>query len=340
MKLSVVATLYYSLPYIEEFYERTCAAAKQITPEFEIILVNDGSPDASLQKARDLHERDPRVTVVDLSRNFGHHKAIMTGLAHASGDLVMLIDVDLEEPPEIVLDFYKAFSQSDADVVYGVQKTREGSFFRRLGGGLYYRLYNRLSQVRVPADTLIARLMTRRYVHRLLEHREQLFGIDVLMEITGFKQIPVLVDKHYKGSTTYNFRKRLALAINGITSQSNKPLRYIAYLGVLITIPSGLYILLLLVQGLLGITTEVEGWTSVMVSLWFLGGLIIFVLGIIAVYLSVIFVEIKARPYTVIRDVYRADQPHSTLPAQTQVDIDRLRQAQSQLVNVPSTVKE
>ncbi|MBN8595694.1 MAG: glycosyltransferase family 2 protein [Anaerolineae bacterium] len=340
MKLSFVATLYYSLPYIEEFYNRSCTAAARITPDFEIILVNDGSPDMSLQKACELHNRDARVTVVDLSRNFGHHKAIMTGLAYATGDLIMLIDVDLEEPPEIVLDFYEAFSQSDADVVYGVQKTREGNILRRIGGGLYYRLYNRLSQVQVPSDTLIARLMTRRYVQRLLEHREQLFGIDVLMEITGFKQIPVLVNKHYKGSTTYSFQKRVALAINGITSQSNKPLQYIAYLGVLITIPSGLYILLLLTQGLLGITTEVEGWTSVMVSLWFLGGLIIFVLGIIAVYLSVIFVEIKARPYTVIKDVFRTTSPHQTLSDQKQTDVDQLRLISVIPENQKSTAKE
>jgi putative glycosyltransferase len=339
MKLSVVATLYYSLPYIEEFYNRMGAAASQLTSDFEIILVNDGSPDASLQKARDLHDRDSRVSVIDLSRNFGHHKAIMTGLAHATGDLILLIDIDLEEPPEILLDFYRAFSQSDADVVYGVQKNREGSPFRRIGGGLYYRLYNRLSQVQVPADTLIARLMTRRYVQRLLEHREQLFGIDVLMEITGFKQVPVLVEKHYKGSTTYSFRKRLALAVNGITSQSNKPLRYIAYLGVLITVPSGLYIIFLIMQGLLGITTEVEGWTSVMVSLWFLGGLIIFVLGIIAIYLSVIFVEIKARPYTVIRDVYRRDAAHPALPEQTQTDVERLRQSGA-AHDLPTLIKE
>src|SRR5690349_15925486 len=246
MKLSIVATLYYSVPYLEEFYRRSCQAAEKITDDYEIILVNDGSPDNSLEVARSLYEQDPRIVVVDLSRNFGHHKAIMTGLAYASGDLVLLIDCDLEEPPEILLDFYKLFCQSDADVVYGVQAQREGSRFRRMSGRVYYSLYNWLSQYPVPHDALIARLMTQRYVKRLLEHKEQLFSIDGLMEITGFKQIPVQVEKHYKGSTTYSFRKRIGLAISGITSLSNKPLIYIAYLGLAMTIPSGLLIVYLL----------------------------------------------------------------------------------------------
>jgi putative glycosyltransferase len=328
MKLSIVATLYYSAAYLEEFFRRSCQAAEQITDDYEIILVNDGSPDNSLDVARSLYERDERVVVIDLSRNFGHHKAIMTGLAYATGDLVLLIDCDLEEPPEILLEFYDQFRQSDADVVYGVQAQREGSAFRRMSGRVYYSLYNMLSQYPVPHDALIARLMTQRYVKRLLEHKEQLFSIDGLMEITGFKQIPVPVEKHYKGSTTYSFRKRVGLAVSGITSLSNKPLIYIAYLGLAMTIPSGLLVLYLLVSYLTGFT-DVSGWTSVIVSLWFLGGLIIFLMGIIAVYLSVIFVEIKARPYTVVRDVYRRQPGNGQVShEQSYAAVELLRQGQ------------
>jgi putative glycosyltransferase len=326
MKLSVVTTLYCSAAYIEEFYRRVCLVAQAITSDYEIIMVNDGSPDNSLEVARSLYERDDRVILVDLSRNFGHHKALMTGLSYAQGDLVFLVDVDLEEQPEMLTEFYQAFSISDADVVYGVVSRRDGSWFRRASGRLYYSVYNMLSQYPVPEDLLTARLMTRRYVQRLLEHREHLFSIEGLWEITGFKQIPVVVEKLYKGTTTYNFTRRVALAVNSITAQSNKPLIYISYLGVLMTIPSGLLIIYLLLQQILGIT-DVDGWTSVIVSLWFLGGLIIFLMGIIAIYLSVIFVEIKARPYTVVRDVYRPDhnQPVSS-EWQTYSDVNRLRQ--------------
>jgi putative glycosyltransferase len=327
MKLSIVATLYYSAPHLMEFYDRCCRAAEQITPNYEIILVNDGSPDNSLDVARSLYERDTSVVVVDLARNFGHHKAIMTGLAYATGDLVLLIDCDLEEPPEILLTFYEQFRKSDADVVYGVQAQRKGTPFRRVTGRIYYSLYNTLSEYPVPHDALIARLMTQRYVKRLIEHKEQLFSIDGLMEITGFKQIPVTVEKQYKGSTTYNLGKRIGLAVSGITSLSNKPLIYISYLGLIMTIPSGLLILFLLLQYLLGIT-DVDGWTSVIVSLWFLGGLIIFLMGIIAVYLSVIFVEIKARPYTVVRDVYRHQTEDGQSAEQSYTAVNKLRQLQ------------
>jgi len=334
MKLSVVTTLYHSAAYIQEFYERTCKVAQTITPDYEIVLVNDGSPDKSLDIARGLAEQDSRVVVVDLSRNFGHHKAIMTGLAYAQGDLILLIDIDLEEPPEILTTFYRLFQDSDADVVYGVQSQREGSAFRRASGRVYYSLYNWLSQYPVPHDALIARLMTRRYVQRLLEHKEQLFSIDGLMEITGFKQIPVEVEKHYKGSTTYSLPKRIGLAVSGITALSNKPLIYIAYLGLVMTIPSGVLVVYLMFQYLLGIT-DVSGWTSVIVSLWFLGGLIIFLMGIIAVYLSVIFVEIKARPYTVVRDVYRHPQAQDAAndSEQSYAEINRLRQPHNTLTN-------
>src|SRR5260221_11625066 len=121
MDLSIVTSLYYSAPYLEEFYRRGCESAKNLAQDFEFVLVNDGSPDNSLEVALALHERDHRVRVIDLSRNFGHHKAIMTGLAHARGNLVFMLDCDLEEPPELLGPFHKAMLKHNADVAYGVQ---------------------------------------------------------------------------------------------------------------------------------------------------------------------------------------------------------------------------
>src|SRR3954471_8868653 len=129
MYLSIVTTMYQSAPYLKEFYERASAAARAITDEFEIIFVNDGSPDDSLEVAVSLFARDARVRVIDLSRNFGHHKAMMTGLAHARGELVFLIDSDLEEELEAVAGFYADLKDERADVVYGVQQKRKGNFF-------------------------------------------------------------------------------------------------------------------------------------------------------------------------------------------------------------------
>lgn len=316
MKLSIVTTLYYSSPYIQQFYERTCAACDSIlipseserTDSLEFIFVNDGSPDDALDVAVRLAERDPRVKVVDLSRNFGHHKAAMTGLMHATGDLVFLIDVDLEEEPELVLGFYNEMQKHPrADVVYGVQDTRKGGFFERLSGDLYYRMFNALSSQKIPANLLMARLMTRRYVDALLLHRESELDISGLWTITGFEQVPVTVHKHSKPTTTYSLRRKISLMIRAITAFSNRPLLYIAATGVFILGLSFLYFLYIMyVYFFVG--TPPSGFTTLALSIWFLGGLTIFCLGVIAIYLSVIFTETKHRPYTIVRQIYQSEK--------------------------------
>jgi len=167
MELSIVTTMYHSAPYIEEFYERVSKAAKKITGDYEIIFVNDGSPDNALDIAVALHEKDSRVIVVDLSRNFGHHRAMMTGLGYARGEKVFLIDCDLEEEPELLATFHEKFTKDGCDVVYGVQKTRKGGAFERITGNLFYTVFNRLSGIRMPHNLVTARLMSGRYVKSL-----------------------------------------------------------------------------------------------------------------------------------------------------------------------------
>jgi putative glycosyltransferase len=310
MKLSVVTTLYYSAPYLQQFYQRTCAACAQITDDFEIVLVNDGSPDDVLQIAIRLSESDSRVRVVDLSRNFGHHKAAMTGLAYAEGDWVFLIDVDLEEEPELLLPFWAELQKNlAADVIYGVQDSRKGGFFERLSGDLYYRAFNALSSYKIPANLLMARLMSRRYVDALLLHRESELDISGLWTLTGFEQRPVTVHKHSKPGTTYNLRRKISLTIRAITAFSNKPLLYIAGMGVIILALSFLYFLYIAYIYLF-VGTPPSGFTTIALSIWFLGGLTIFSLGVIAIYLSVIFTETKNRPYTIVRQIYQSEKTH------------------------------
>src|SRR5262245_15015952 len=149
--LSIVNTLYQSEGFITEFHARCTAAATRLAASsYEIIFVNDGSPDQSLQKAIDLHAHDPHVRVIDLSRNFGHHKALMTGLAHARGELVFLIDSDLEEDPEWLPRFREALIATGADVIYGVQKARKGGWFERTSGDLFFRVFNRVLTQPIP----------------------------------------------------------------------------------------------------------------------------------------------------------------------------------------------
>ena len=312
VKLSIVTTLYYSAPYINEFYSRVCNVADAITEDYEIIFVNDGSPDNAVEVAIALYEKDDRVCVIDLSRNFGHHKAMMTGLMYANGDLIFLIDVDLEEPPETLTTFYEKFLNNDVDVVYGVQAQRQGSWFNRISGSLFYVLFNLLSDYPIPHNPLTARLMSQRYVKQLIEYKEHLFNIEGLWESTGFRQIPITVNKQpYKGTSTYSFFRKLTYFINAITAFSNKPLLYIAYLGLLIIIPSSIYVIYLVV-GYFFFKLNVTGWTVLITSVWFLGGLIILILGIIAIYISVILVETKKRPYTIVRQVYDYGTHHKT----------------------------
>jgi putative glycosyltransferase len=309
MQLSVVSTLFQSAPYIDEFYRRIRTEAEQITSDLEFVFVNDGSTDRSLEVALELQAQDRRVRIVDLSRNFGHHKAIMTGLEQAHGDLVFLIDVDLEEPPEILGAFFESLNKEKADAVYGVQSPRHGPWLTRTLANLFYWVLELLSDYRIPPHSLTARLMTRRYVDQLVKYKEHLSNMIGLWELTGFKQVAVGVRKSpFKGTTTYTFRRRLAAAIYAITAFSSKPLRLIAYLGLLVTALSTIYAIVLVVQYFV-FAESPTGWTSLIVSISLFSGLILFCQGIIAAYLAVIFIETKNRPYTVIRKIYEARSP-------------------------------
>lgn len=309
-ELSIVSTLYRSAPYLREFCARAMAAARTLAGEsFELILVNDGSPDDSLTIALDLQQAHPQLTIIDLSRNFGQHKAIMTGLAHANGRLVFVLDSDLEEEPEWLAHFHAELHDAGADVAYGVQVQRKGGLGERTAGDVFYRLFNWATAEMVPPNQTCARLMTRRYVESLIQHQEREVFLQGLWSITGFKQVPVAAIKGSKGKTSYSLAAKIAMFVNAITSFSNRPLVAVFYLGIAISVAAFTAAVYLIVRRLF-FGTLLTGWPSLIVSVWFLGGLTILCLGILGVYLSKIFIEVKNRPYTVIRQIYsRADRP-------------------------------
>lgn len=303
MKLSIVATLYRSAPYIEEFYQRVSAVVCQLTNDYEIVLVNDGSPDDSLVRAVALTGKDEHVIVVDLSRNFGHHKAMMAGLAQARGERVFLLDSDLEEEPEWLLSFADQMEREQCDVVYGVQEIRKGGLFERWSGVWYYILYRALTGLKVPYNITTARLMTHRYVRALVSFEEREIDIGGLWFITGFDQHSHTVKKHSTSETTYTLGKKVAIIVNAVTSFSNLPLIGIFYVGLGIFSMACIYTAYLVVHWF----TEAQpmsGWTSVMISIWLLGGLILSAVGVVGIYLSKVFSETKRRPNTIIREVY------------------------------------
>jgi putative glycosyltransferase len=308
MKLSIVATLYQSAQYIREFHERASAVAKTLVGEdYEIILVNDGSPDNSLDVAVQLTASDDHLTVVDLSRNFGHHKAMMTGLAHSKGDRVFLIDSDLEEEPECLIKFANQIEGESCDVVYGVQEQRKGGWFERWTGQWFYRVFRALTGLELPENIVTARLMTRRYVDALLRHEEREIFLAGLWHITGYDQRPQIVNKKSTSGTTYTFRKKMSVLVNSVTSFSNAPLVGIFYIGALISILALIYIAYLVVYWMF-LAKPMSGWTSVMASIWLLGGMIISFIGVVGIYLSKIFSETKQRPYTIVRQIYARQQ--------------------------------
>ncbi len=310
MKLSIVTTLYKSATMIEAFVTRVTAAAGLITNDFEIVVVDDGSPDDSLARVLKLAESNTHLKIIALSRNFGHHKALMTGMMHASGDYCFLIDSDLEERPELLAEFWEKLQESDADVVYGYQQQRSGSAIRRLTGYIAYYAIDKLISYDIPRNHLTVRLMRRDYVDALIQHREHQVVIGGLWVITGFRQVGLPINKEFKSTTSYSFRRRWTLLLDSITSFSEVPLVATFYIGLLMSCLSGLFGLYLVGRWMFG-GIGVAGWVSVMISVWFLGGFTILILGVIGIYLSKVFIETKNRPYTIIRRTYGFDVPET-----------------------------
>jgi len=305
MKLSIVTTLFKSALYIVEFHKRASAVAKQITgSDYEIVLVNDGSPDNSLEIAKELTMQDKHVLLIDLSRNFGHHEAMMTGLSNASGELVFLVDSDLEEEPEWLLSFLKQMKEEASDAVYGVQSKRKGNYFERITGFIYYHSFRILTGIDQPNNITTARLMSRRYVNSLLLHKERVLNIGGLWLLTGFKQCQQIIKKHYTSPTTYSLSYKFHHFINAVTSFSSLPLLFIFYSGLLIFISALVYIsYLVFIYSY--VSRAPSGYTSIIASIWFFSGLIIFFIGVLGIYIAKVFLEVKRRPFAIVRDIYK-----------------------------------
>ncbi len=303
--LSIVSTMYNSSPFVQEFYRRVTAAAAQVTPSFELVLVDDGSPDDSLALALELARADERVRVVELSRNFGHHTAMLAGLRHARGACVFLTDIDLEEQPEWLIDFWRDLHESGSDMVYGVQAERSGSFLKRHMGALFYRFFNLAAKPTIPNNGCTVRLMNRRYVDAVSEFTEVHLFMMGLFSWAGFRQKPrAVVRVRRVTESNYTPLRLIALSVDAVTSFSSYPLTVVFFGGLIITAISLGYALYLFVTKLLHPDLILSGFTSIMVSLWLIGGTVISVLGLIGIYLGKIFTESKARPQYLVRKVY------------------------------------
>jgi putative glycosyltransferase len=308
MKLSIVTTLYKSKQFLEIFIAETLDAIDILNVEnFELIFVNDGSPDTSVSYLIEKKKQHPEIIVIDLSRNFGHHYAMQAGLSCSKGELVFLIDNDLETSPYFLLECYQKISENnDLDVVYGYQQLRKGSFVENMGGKLFWYTLNKFSDIEVPKNVLTERLMSRRYVDNLLELGDANLFIAGMMSWVGYNQVGIPAVKNERnGKSTYTTKKRIQLMVQAITSFSGKPLQYLFYLGVLITFFSLLSILYLLIQKIIFGDTIQLGWTS-LVAISFLSlGILSTFLGLIGIYLFKIFRQVQSRPNFIIKKIYK-----------------------------------
>ena len=305
MKLSIVTTLYRSQQYINEFYELISINANKITSDFEIIFVNDGSPDKSVETVLELRKNDNKVKLIDLSRNFGHHYAIMAGLNFASGEYIYLTDCDLEVSPETILEFHQKISTQEIDVVYGFQEERKGKFIEKTGGSLFWKIINKFGNLDIPQNVVTERLMSRKYVENLISLGDKNLFLAGMMSWTGFRQIGIPVKKKQrKGNSTYSVVKRIKLATEAITSFSIVPLKLMFNFGIIITFASIIGIVFIVVRKLIFPDHVLIGYTSLMIMIMFALGVIVCSLGVIGMYLSKIFIQTQNRPLYIVKNIY------------------------------------
>lgn len=301
MRLSIVTTLYRSEGYVAEFCRRASQQAREVAGEdHEIVLVDDGSPDRSLELAIEAARLDPHVRAIELSRNFGHHKAMLAGLSEARGEIVFLLDSDLEEEPEWLAPFEEALRRDRCDVIYGVQSRRKGGWFERWSGGLFYKVFHLVTGQRIPENMVTARLMGRAYVDALLLHRERESDIGGLWHITGFDQRPFMVHKHSTSETTYTLSRKVSLFVNSITSFSSAPLVATFWLGASVAALAAMAAAWTL-GSWIATAEPVSGWTSLVLSVWFFGGLNMACLGLVGTYVGKVFLEVKQRPNWIVK---------------------------------------
>jgi glycosyltransferase involved in cell wall biosynthesis len=301
---SVVAPVYNEEALVAEFCQRTIAALEPLGEPFEVVLVNDGSRDHSPDIIRQLHDQDPRIKVVNFSRNFGHQIAITAGMDYAKGQAVTVIDSDLQDPPEVIprmIDEWKRGYQ----VVYGVRGEREGeTAFKLATASLFYRLIRKITNVDIPLDAGDFRLMDRRVVEALNSMREQKRFMRGLSVWVGFKQTGVTYrrDARKAGETKYPLRKMIRFALDGITAFSYLPLQLATYLGFTVATLSLLGLIAVIVLRLIGSGESFYGQASTLVSVLFLGGIQLIFLGIIGEYLGRIYDEVKRRPLYIVAE--------------------------------------
>ncbi len=308
--LSVVVPLYNEQETVEALWERLRAVLQPLEAPFEVVLVDDGSHDATPRLIDALHQRDQRVVVVRLSRNFGHQAAISAGLAHAQGQAVVVMDGDLQDPPELIPQFLRLWREGN-DVVYAVRRSRREGPVRRLGYRAFYQLLGWISDLEIPPDSGDFSLMDRRVVDAFNRLPERCRFARGLRRFLGFRQAGLVYDRPARaaGRPKYTLRKLVGLAIDGLVSFSSSPLRMVTYLGLA---AAGLAIVLTawVLDDAIRHHSAPQGWASTLIVVLFLGAAQLLSLGVLGEYLRLIFLEAKQRPAYIVAELKRHAGSH------------------------------
>ena len=304
--VSIVAPCFNEEGNLAELHLRISEVLNGSGESWELVLVNDGSRDRTGDIIRELYVADPEhVRAIQFARNFGHQIAVTAGMDYAAGDAVVLIDADLQDPPEVILDLIKKWRQG-YEVVYAVRAEREGeTWFKKMTASLFYRVLYRITDIDIPLDTGDFRLMDRKVIDAVSSMREQHRFIRGMVSWVGFRQTGVdyVRQERFSGETKYPLRKMLRFAWDGITGFSYLPLQLATYLGFSIAALAGLAIIVVVILRAFLVTQPLEGQATTLVMVLFLGGVQLISLGIIGEYLGRIYNEVKERPLYIVRDV-------------------------------------
>ena len=302
-KISVVIPMYFEEEVVNECYNRTKSVLEGLEKyEYEIIFVNDGSQDKTLEMLEEIAKDNKNVKVISFSRNFGHQAAVTCGLKYTTGDAVAIMDADMQDPPEVILDMIKLWEDGN-EVIYAKRKTRKGETrFKLFTAKMFYKVLNGLSDVEIPKDTGDFRLADKKVIdviNSLPEHNKFLRG---LFSWVGFKQIPFEYERkeRFAGKTKYPLKKMLKLASDGITSFSTKPLKVLGALGIMSIIVSIILLIYAIISYVFRLNSLTPGWTSLMVTITFLGGMQLLSIWLISEYIGKIYDESKGRPEYII----------------------------------------
>lgn len=301
---SVVIPMFNEEEVIGETYRRMKEVMDGTGDTYELIFVNDGSRDMTADLVRAICQRDSNVKMIDFARNFGHQIAITAGMENASGDCVVVIDADLQDPPEVIPEMMAKWREG-YDVVYGQRMMREGeTFFKKFTAKMFYRTLNKMTDVDCPVDTGDFRLIDRKVCEALKCVQEKNRYVRGIIAWLGFKSAPVYFkrEKRFAGTTKYPLKKMLKLAGDAIMSFSYKPLKIASWVGVLLSSFSFIYLIVTVILKLCGVLSTVAGWASIVAISLFFNGIILMILGILGSYIGRIYEEVKDRPLYVIRE--------------------------------------